>query len=73
MPAKKPSSKPTNPRQANGADDTATGQGGEPQQQAGGSHPVLTTQQGIAVPDNQNALRATPRGPTRLEDFILRE
>ncbi|MBP7457687.1 MAG: catalase, partial [Ottowia sp.] len=73
MPVKKPSSKPTNPRQANGADDTATGQGGEPQQQAGGSHPVLTTQQGIAVPDNQNSLRATPRGPTLLEDFILRE
>ena len=73
MPVKKPSSKPTNPRQANSADDTATGQGGEPQQQAGGSHPVLTTQQGIAVPDNQNSLRATPRGPTLLEDFILRE
>ncbi|WP_211250397.1 catalase [Simplicispira psychrophila] len=49
------------------------GQGGELQQQAGGAHPVLTTQQGIAIADNQNSLRATPRGPTLLEDFILRE
>ena len=51
----------------------AHGHGGELQQQAGGTHPVLTTQMGIPVPDNQNSLRATPRGPTLLEDFILRE
>ena len=49
------------------------GQGDELQQQAGGNHPALTTQQGIAVADNQNSLRATPRGPTLTEDFILRE
>ncbi len=49
------------------------GNAGELQQQAGDKHPVLTTQQGIAVPDNQNSLRASPRGPTLLEDFILRE
>lgn len=49
------------------------GNAGELQQQAGGTHPVLTTQQGIPVPDNQNSLRATPNGPTLLEDFILRE
>lgn len=55
------------------SDTAPRGQGGELQQQAGGSHPVLTTQQGIAVPDNQNSLRSTPRGPTLLEDFILRE
>ncbi|WP_204128441.1 catalase, partial [Pseudomonas ogarae] len=36
-------------------------------------HPGLTTNQGIPVGDNQNSLRATPRGPTLLEDFILRE
>ena len=42
-------------------------------QQAGGTHPPLTTQQGIPVADNQNSLRATPRGPTLLEDFVLRE
>ncbi|WP_425487608.1 catalase [Marilutibacter spongiae] len=33
----------------------------------------MTTAQGIPVPDNQNALRASPRGPGLLEDFILRE
>ena len=53
--------------------DTYRGHAGELQQQAGGKHPVLTTQQGIAVADNQNSLRPTPRGPTLLEDFILRE
>ncbi|MEO7133838.1 MAG: catalase, partial [Vicinamibacterales bacterium] len=29
--------------------------------------------QGVALSDNQNSLRANPRGPTLLEDFILRE
>jgi catalase len=27
----------------------------------------------VAIPDNQNSLKANPRGPTLLEDFILRE
>ncbi|MCW4473127.1 catalase [Xanthomonas sp. H13-6] len=49
------------------------GQGDELQQHAGGTHPVLTTNQGIPVSDNQNSLRAGPRGPTLLEDFVLRE
>jgi len=49
------------------------GNGDELHQQAGGTHPLLTTNQGIPVADNQNSLRATPRGPTLLEDFILRE
>ena len=47
--------------------------GGELHQIAGGDHPVLTTNQGIPIPDNQNSLRANPHGPTLLEDFILRE
>jgi catalase len=34
---------------------------------------VLTTNQGVAVGDNQNSLKAGRRGPTLLEDFILRE
>ncbi|MEJ0099014.1 MAG: catalase [Pseudomonadota bacterium] len=55
------------------AGSTSTGEGGERQDQAGGGHPVLTTAQGIAVPDNQNSLRDTARGPGLLEDFILRE
>ncbi len=48
-------------------------EGGELHQVAGGDHPELTTNQGVAVSDNQNSLRANPRGPTLLEDFILRE
>ena len=49
------------------------GNGDELHQLEGGTHPALTTNQGIAIGDNQNSLRATPRGPTLLEDFILRE
>jgi catalase len=46
---------------------------GETHQQAGGDVPVLTTQQGIPVADDQNSLKAGPRGPTLMEDFHLRE
>jgi catalase len=34
---------------------------------------VLTTNQGVPVADNQSSLKAGARGPTLLEDFILRE
>lgn len=34
---------------------------------------VLTSNQGLQVPDNHNSLKAGARGPTLLEDFILRE
>ena len=34
---------------------------------------ALTTNQGVRVADNQNSLKAGLRGPTLLEDFILRE
>jgi len=33
----------------------------------------LTTNQGIRINDNQNSLKAGDRGPTLMEDFILRE
>jgi catalase len=49
------------------------GNGGEWHQFAGAHHPVLTTNQGIPVSDNQNSLRANANGPTLLEDFVLRE
>jgi catalase len=52
---------------------TTLGAGGELHQQASNGHPQLTTNQGIPIADNQNSLRANPRGPTLLEDFILRE
>ena len=38
---------------------------------SGGQH--LTTNQGVAVADNQNSLKMGVRGPVLLEDFILRE
>ncbi|MBI0434856.1 catalase [Roseomonas sp. KE0001] len=49
------------------------GQGGETHQLAEGEVPVLTTQQGIPVADDQNTLRVGPRGPSLLEDFHFRE
>jgi catalase len=50
-----------------------TGQGGELHTWSGGTHPALTTNQGLPLSDNQNSLKAFPGGPTLLEDFILRE
>jgi catalase len=49
------------------------GEGDELHQLAGGKHALLTTNQGLALSDNQNSLKSSPRGPTLLEDFILRE
>ncbi|MBV5325563.1 MAG: catalase, partial [Rhodospirillaceae bacterium] len=40
---------------------------------ADASAQVLTTNQGVPVADNQNSLKVGLRGPTTLEDFILRE
>ena len=34
---------------------------------------ALTTNKGVRIADNQNSLKAGPRGPVLLEDFILRE
>jgi catalase len=49
------------------------GTGGEVHQVATGNQPVMTTQQGIPVSDDQNSLKAGPRGPVLIEDFHLRE
>ena len=38
-----------------------------------GGGEFLTTNQGVRINDNQNSLKAGERGPTLLEDFILRE
>ncbi|BBK42329.1 catalase C [Allostella vacuolata] len=35
--------------------------------------PSMTTNQGVVIEDNRNSLKAGARGPTLLEDFILRE
>ena len=50
-----------------------TGNGGETHQNAGGPDQWLTTNQGTAISDNQNSLKSGERGPSLLEDFILRE
>lgn len=71
MAAKKRASKPSSTPKIAGRD--KRGNGDELHQGAGGKHPLLTTNQGIPVSDNQNSLRATERGPTLLEDFVLRE
>ena len=51
--------------------ESTVGAGGELHQQASAS--TLTSNHGLPISDNQNSLRANPRGPTLLEDFILRE
>ncbi len=48
---------------------TKTGNGGELHQSGRG----LTTNFGVPISDNQNSLKAGARGPTLLEDFVLRE
>jgi catalase len=53
--------------------DTLIPAGGELQQQAAGPAEQLTTNQGVPVGENQNSLKAGPRGPVLLQDFILRE
>lgn len=51
---------------------TAPRKSGETHQVASGDN-VLTTNQGTPISDNQNSLKAGARGPTLLEDFVLRE
>ena len=45
----------------------------ETHQKATGNASALTTNQGVRIPDDQNSLTGGSRGPTLLEDFILRE
>ncbi|MEN9931955.1 MAG: hypothetical protein RIS17_528 [Pseudomonadota bacterium] len=51
----------------------ASGDGGELHQVASGDHVRMTTAQGVVISDDQNSLKAGPRGPVLLEDFVLRE
>ena len=50
---------------------TAFGTGGETQQTGSGAK--ITTNHGVPISDNQNSLKAGGRGPSLLEDFVLRE
>ena len=56
-----------------GGNATDEGNGGETHQVASKSGVVLTTNQGVPISDNQNSLKSGARGPTLLEDFVLRE
>ncbi len=47
--------------------------GGEVHQTATEETPILTTQQGVPISDDQNSLKLGNRGATALEDFHLRE
>ena len=49
------------------------GKAGETHQVAGDEVPILTTQQGVPVADDQNSLKAGSRGPTLMEDHHFRE
>lgn len=65
-----PKRKPAGPtRPADGARDKQT----QLDAFTAGSANVLTTNQGLQIPDNHNSLKGGVRGPTLLEDFILRE
>ena len=50
-----------------------TGNGGETHQVADDDHPVLTTNHGTPISDNQNQLKAGACGPVLLEDEVYRE
>jgi catalase len=49
-----------------------TGHGGETHQTTTGDGPRLTTREGVPLADNQNSLTVGDRGPTLLDDFVLR-
>ncbi len=54
--------------------EAATSSGGETHQTSDQKDiPVLTTNHGVPISDNQNSLKSGARGPTLLEDFVLRE
>jgi catalase len=54
-------------------DPMSIGNGGETHQTASTAQTRITTNHGVPLSDNQNSLKAGRRGPTLLEDFILRE
>ncbi|GGO99711.1 catalase [Stakelama pacifica] len=54
-------------------DDLNLDKGGAPRQTTEQGYETLTTQQGVAVSDDQNHLKAGERGPMLMEDFHFRE
>ena len=69
----KNTSHPSAKRNTTGRSFQQTGNGGELHQTTDQRDLTLTTNQGVAIADDQNSLTAGERGPTLLEDFVLRE
>ena len=67
----KPVGKKTQKAQAR--NQSESGNGGETHQTTTSADNTLTTNQGLAISDNQNSLKSGDRGPTLLEDMVLRE
>ena len=64
------------PRRSRGSkepDAFEVGSGGETHQHRAQGEAVLTTAQGTPISDDQNSLKVGERGPTLLNDFVLRE
>ena len=53
--------------------DKELGKGGEPRQQTTDREMTMTTAQGGPIADDQNSLKAGPRGPVLMEDHVFRE
>ena len=53
--------------------DKELGKGGEPRQQTMDREKTMTTAQGGPIADDQNSLKAGPRGPVLMEDHVFRE
>ncbi|MES2465778.1 MAG: catalase [Verrucomicrobiota bacterium] len=66
--SKKQNTKASSPREA--ADDAPRA---ETHQTTADPPQSLTTNHGLPISDNQNSLKAGARGPTLIEDFVLRE
>ena len=64
------------PRRSHGSKDPDAfdvGSGGETHQRREQGEAVLTTAQGTPISDDQNSLKVGERGPTLMNDFVLRE
>ncbi|MEY2415339.1 MAG: catalase, partial [Ilumatobacteraceae bacterium] len=63
------------PRRARGSKNDAfdVGSGGETHQRRDHGEALLTTAQGTPISDDQNSLKVGERGPTLMNDFVLRE
>jgi len=61
------------PKSRNAGTKNIVAAGGEHHHTTTSADNTLTTNQGTAISDNQNSLKSGARGPSLLEDFVLRE